>query len=87
MIVQLGYDVIKELTKRGHTAIGFGDIMVEDMKVFIIGVGVQLGLDVVNELEHREKQSIGSDFQENYCAVVDGTPVITVPYVKLDKTN
>ncbi len=57
------------------------------MKVFVTGVGGQLGHDVVNELERRGYQSIGSDIQENYSGVADGTAVTAVPYVQLDITD
>lgn len=57
------------------------------MKVFVTGVGGQLGYDVVNELERRGNQSIGSDIQEKYSGIADGTAVTTVPYVQLDITD
>lgn len=57
------------------------------MKVFVTGVVGQLGHDVVNELERRNYESVGSDIQENYGGVSDGTAVTTVPYVQLDITE
>ena len=84
---QLGHDVVKELVKRGHEAVGSGGRAGDDMKVFVTGVGGQLGHDVVNELERRGNQSIGSDIQERYSGVADGTAVTTVPYVQLDITD
>ena len=84
MTGQLGYDVIKELARRGHEAIGSGGRAGEDMKVFVTGVGGQLGHDVVNELEQRSHEGVGSDIQESYSGIADGTAVTTVPYVQLD---
>lgn len=57
------------------------------MKVFVTGVGGQLGYDVVNELAQRNHESIGSDIQEKYSGVKDGSAVTTVPYVQLDITD
>lgn len=84
---QLGYDVMIELVKRGHEAIGSGGRKGEDMKVFVTGVGGQLGHDVVNELARRGNESVGSDIQEKYSGVADGTTVTMVPYVQLDITD
>lgn len=68
-------------------AIGSGGRAGADMKVFVTGVGGQLGHDVVNELERRNHESIGSDIQENYSGISDGTAVTIVPYVQLDITD
>lgn len=68
-------------------AIGSGGRAGVDMKVFVTGVGGQLGHDVVNELERRNHESVGSDIQENYGGVPDGTAATTVPYVQLDITD
>lgn len=87
MTGQLGYDVIKELVRRGHTAIGSGGRAGEDMKVFVTGVGGQLGHDVVNELERRNHESIGSDIQPVYSGVQDTSAVVNVPYIQLDITD
>ena len=87
MTGQLGYDVIKELVRRGHTAIGSGGRAGEDMKVFVTGVGGQLGHDVVNELERRSHESIGSDIQPIYSGVQDSSAVVNVPYIQLDITD
>lgn len=57
------------------------------MKVFVTGVSGQLGHDVMNELYRRGYTGIGSDIQETYGGVQDGTPVTTMPYQKLDITN
>mgnify|MGYP004474008359 CR=1 FL=1 len=84
---QLGYDVVEELVKRGHTAIGSGGRAGDDMKVFVTGVGGQLGHDVVNELCSRNHEAVGSDIQENYSGIQDGSAVVTVPYVQLDITD
>lgn len=84
---QLGYDVVHELVKRGHTAIGSGGRSGEDMKVFVTGVGGQLGHDCVNELIERGHEAVGSDIQPIYAGVNDGTAVVTVPYIQLDITD
>lgn len=57
------------------------------MKVFVTGVSGQLGHDCVNELVARGHEAVGSDIQQSYSGVNDGTPVVTVPYVQLDITN
>lgn len=57
------------------------------MKVFVTGVGGQLGHDVVNELVRRGHESVGSDIQETYSGIADGTAVTSAPYVQLDITN
>ena len=57
------------------------------MKVFVTGVGGQLGHDVVNELAGRGHDVVGSDIQEIYSGVLDGTAVESVPYVQLDITD
>ena len=59
----------------------------EDMKVFVTGVGGQLGHDVVNELCSRGHEAVGSDIQENYSGVQDGSAVVNVPYIQLDITD
>lgn len=87
MTGQLGYDVIKELVRRGHTAIGSGGRAGDVMKVFVTGVGGQLGHDCVNELVARRYEAVGSDIQQSYSGVNDGALVFTVPYVQLDITK
>lgn len=57
------------------------------MKVFVTGVCGQLGHDVVNELVCRGYQSVGSDLQEGYSGVADGSAVTKAPYVQLDVTD
>jgi len=57
------------------------------MKVFVTGVGGQLGHDVVNELISRGYDTVGSDIQDMYSGVLDGTAVVSAPYVQLDITN
>ena len=57
------------------------------MKVFVTGVCGQLGHDCVNELEGRGWEVLGSDIQEVYSGVADGTAVTTAPYVQLDITD
>ncbi len=59
----------------------------KDMRVFVTGVGGQLGHDVVNELAGRGYETIGSDIQENYSGVQDGTAVTAAPYIQLDITR
>lgn len=57
------------------------------MKVFVTGVCGQLGHDVMNELAKRGYEGVGSDIQEAYAGVADGTAVTTGPYVSLDITD
>ena len=57
------------------------------MKVFVTGVCGQLGHDVMNELTKRGYEGVGSDIQEAYAGVADGTAVTTAPYVSLDITD
>ena len=57
------------------------------MKLFVTGVGGQLGHDVMNELLKRGHEGIGSDIQENYSGVADGSAVTKAPYVALDITD
>ncbi len=57
------------------------------MKFFVTGVGGQLGHDVMNELLKRGFEGVGSDIQEVYSGVADGSAVTTAPYVQLDITD
>ena len=57
------------------------------MRVLVTGVGGQLGHDVVNELVRRNHKGIGSDIQEEYSGVKDGTQVTSAHYVQLDITD
>ena len=57
------------------------------MKVFVTGVCGQLGHDVMNELAKRGYEGVGSDIQEAYAGVADGTAVTAAPYVSLDITD
>lgn len=50
------------------------------MKFFVTGVGGQLGHDVMNELLKRGHEGVGSDIQENYSGVADGSAVPKAPY-------
>lgn len=59
----------------------------ENMKFFVTGVGGQLGHDVMNELLKRGHEGVGSDIQEVYSDVADGSVVTTAPYVQLDITD
>ncbi len=57
------------------------------MKILVTGVGGQLGHDVMNELNRRGHEGIGSDVQEVYSGIADGTAVTTMPYVQMDITD
>ena len=57
------------------------------MKVFVTGVAGQLGHDVMNELAGRGYEGVGSDIQEEYSGIKDGTPVESMPYVPMDITD
>lgn len=57
------------------------------MKVLVTGVAGQLGHDVMNELAKRGYEGIGSDIAESYNGIQDGTPVASMPYVKMDITD
>ena len=57
------------------------------MKVLVTGVAGQLGHDVMNELAGRGYEGIGSDIQEVYSGIQDGTPVVSMPYVQMDITD
>ena len=57
------------------------------MKFFVTGVNGQLGHDVMNELQKRGHEGIGSDIQDSYSGVTDGSAVTTMPYVSLDITD
>ena len=84
---QLGYDVMEEALKRDHEVIGSGGREINDMKVFVTGVGGQLGHDCVNEIIKRGHKAVGSDIQETYSGVADGSAVTSAPYVQLDITD
>ena len=57
------------------------------MKLLVTGVGGQLGHDVMNELLKRGHEGVGSDIQENYSGVADGSAVTKALYVALDITD
>ena len=57
------------------------------MKLFVTGVCGQLGHDVVNNAISRGYEAIGSDIQNEYSGVADGSYVTSAPYVQLDITN
>lgn len=91
---QLGHDVVFELVKRGHEAIGSGGRPQEqvDMRVFVTGVAGQLGHDCVIELEKRGHRSIGSDISPvpSYLPPRTEPLGVEIPdpsYVQLDITN
>ena len=91
---QLGHDVVLELVKRGHEAVGSGGRPQEqvDMRVFVTGVAGQLGHDCVIELEKRGHRSIGSDISLVPSYLPPRTEPLGVEtpdpsYVQLDITN
>ena len=57
------------------------------MKILVTGVNGQLGHDVMNELNKRGHKGIGSGSGDAYKGVQDGSPVCTMPYVKLNITD
>jgi dTDP-4-dehydrorhamnose reductase len=57
------------------------------LKVFVTGVNGQLGHDVINELLRKNHTCLGSDIQEKYSGVADGSLVTAAPYVQLDITD
>lgn len=57
------------------------------MKVLVTGVGGQLGHDVMNELASRGYEGVGSDIQELYSGVQDGTAVVDMQYIPMDITD
>ena len=57
------------------------------MKFFVTGVNGQLGHDVMNELHKRGHEAVGSDLSAEYSGVMDGSAVVSMPYVSLDITD
>lgn len=57
------------------------------MKIFVTGVGGQLGHDCVNDLAHRGYDVIGSDIHPSYSGIMDGSAVVSTPYIPLDITE
>jgi len=57
------------------------------MKFFVTGVNGQLGHDVMNELHKRGHEAVGSDLSPEYSGVMDGSSVVSMPYVSLDITD
>lgn len=57
------------------------------MKVLVTGVNGQLGHDTINELIKRGHSVISSDITENYSGSLDGSSVVTSPYVRMDITD
>ena len=51
------------------------------MRFFVTGVCGQLGHDVMNELLRRGQTGVGSDIQETYSGVTDGSAVTKAPFV------
>lgn len=60
---------------------------VKKVKLLVTGVGGQLGHDVVNEAAARGYEVVGSDIQDEYAGVADGSAVTTAPYVRMDITD
>ena len=71
----------------GHEVISSGNRTGDNMKIFVTGVGGQLGHDVVNEAIGRGHETVGSDIAPAYAGVLDGSAVVTAPYIQLDITN
>ncbi len=57
------------------------------MKFFVTGVNGQLGHDVMNELHKRGHEAVGSDLSPEYSGAMDGSAVVSMPYVSLDITD
>lgn len=57
------------------------------MRIFVTGVDGQLGHDVMKELLQRGHSGIGSDVNESYNGVDDGSAVVTAQYESLDITD
>ncbi len=57
------------------------------MKIFVTGVCGQLGHDIVNNAAARGIDTVGSDIQEIYSGIPDGSAVTSAPYVQLDITD
>ncbi len=57
------------------------------MKFLVTGVNGQLGHDVMNELARRGQEGVGSGTTPEYAGAADGSPVVRMPYVRLDITD
>lgn len=57
------------------------------MKFLVTGVCGQLGHDVMSELLKRGHEGVGSDIQEIYCGVADGSDVEKAAYISMDITD
>ena len=57
------------------------------MKVFVTGVSGQLGHDCVNEIVSRGGEVVGSDIQQKYAGIKDGSAVESAPYTQLNITD
>ncbi len=57
------------------------------MKIFVTGVCGQLGHDIVNNAAARGIEAVGSDIQEIYSGIPDGSAVTSAPYIQLDITD
>lgn len=81
MRILRGYDKIKISMQNKQ------ERKLREMKFFVTGVNGQLGHDVMNELYKRGYEGVGSDLNDKYSGVADGTPVTTMPYVGMDITD
>lgn len=88
---QLGHDVVKELLKRGHSAVCSGRSRMykgaDDLKVFVEGVDGQFGHDCLNELFGGEENAVESGIQSAYSVVADSGSITAASYVQLDITD
>lgn len=57
------------------------------MKILVTGVNGQLGHDCVNEIVKRGFEAKGSDIQDSYSGVTDGSAVTSTPYISMDITD
>lgn len=57
------------------------------MKILVTGVNGQLGHDVMNNIKIRGYEGVGSDINNVYSGVNDGSAVTTMPYISLDITD
>ena len=84
---QLGYDVIRELARRGHQAVGSGGRSGEDVKLFVAGVGEQRRRDSAKETVVRGDGVADSGLLSAHADMRDSGAVTAVPYVQLDITD
>jgi len=82
---QLGYDVARELIKRGHDVVGSGGRAVDELKLLLTGINNQLCHDGMNELERFHGTC--PDAQLLRTDAEDGTEEVSIPYVQLNITD